>query len=136
MQAQDKNRVLFVNGEEMFARMGKRLLTRHGFQVTTMSSSEEALLLFSGNPCQFDAVVTDQSLPDLTGLELTQKLLHLRPDIPIVLFCGYSDLTDAAVAKAAGCTEYLIKPLGIDNLASSLRIILEDSVKERATCAN
>ena len=127
MTNQNKNKVLFVNNEETIAKMGKRLLSRNGFDVTTMDSSTDALQLFIGNPCHFDAVVTDHSMPDLTGVELTQELLNIRPDIPVVLFCGYSDLIDASWAREIGFREYLIKPLGIDNLASSLKIILADN---------
>ena len=128
MNNQGKNRVLFVNREEMVSKMGERLLSRNGFDVTTMDSGADALRLFIGDPCQFDVVVTDQSMPDLSGAELTKKLLNIRPDIPVVLFCGYGDLVDASWVKAAGFREYLIKPLGIDNLASSLKIILADSL--------
>lgn len=121
---QGKGRVLFVDDEEMIVRMGKRLLSRHGFDVTAMSSSSEALQVFCGNPEQFDVVVTDQTMPDLSGIEFSRELLSVRPDIPVVLFSGYSDLVDALAAKAAGIREYLVKPMGIDSLASSLKRIM------------
>lgn len=127
---QGKGRVLFVDDEEMIVRMGKRLLSRHGFDVTAMSSSSEALRLFCGNPHQFDVVVTDQTMPDLSGIEFSKELLNVRPDIPVVLFSGYSDLVDALAAKAAGIREYLIKPMGIDSLASSLEKIMGEQPSE------
>ena len=124
MSDQGKGRVLFVDDEEMIVRMGKRLLSRHGFHVTAMSSSSEALRVFCGDPERFDVVVTDQTMPDLSGIEFSRELLSVRPDIPVVLFSGYSDMVDALAAKAAGIREYLVKPMGIDTLASSLERIM------------
>jgi CheY-like chemotaxis protein len=82
---QGNERILFVDDEEMLANIGSILLESLGYKVTKKVAAPEALDTFRANPENFDLVITDQTMPDLTGVELSTELLRIRPDIPIIL---------------------------------------------------
>jgi len=117
--------ILFVDDEEMLAMMGGRMLERLGYHVTVKSSSNEALETFKSNPEAFDLVITDQSMPNMSGAELAVGLLEIRPDIPIILCTGYSKKISKEEAKRLGIRKYLHKPLDRKHLANSVREVLE-----------
>ncbi len=87
-------------------------------------SPVEALELFKKNPAAFDLVITDQTMPELTGYELAQQLMQVRPDIPIILCTGYSDLVTAESALAGGIQAFVIKPLNRLAIAETIRKVL------------
>jgi signal transduction histidine kinase/ActR/RegA family two-component response regulator len=120
-----KESILFVDDEEMIAELGKSILERLGYKVTALSSSAEALKLFSGDTSRFDLLITDQTMPELTGLRLCEQLLKIRPDLPIILCTGHSESVDPAAVKAAGIREFLMKPLAKQELASAVRRALD-----------
>jgi len=109
-------RILFVDDEEPITRLGTAILERLGCEVVAFSDSLEALAAFQADPAKFDAVITDQTMPGLTGFELARKLIEIRPDISIVLTTGFSDVVDEAQAKKAGIREFLMKPLTVQDL--------------------
>jgi CheY-like chemotaxis protein len=86
--------------------------------------SQDALQLFSNTPEAFDLVITDLTMPGLTGLELSEGLKNLRPDIPVILFTGYSDQVSKDVAYAAGIDEYCMKPISMRELATVVSRVL------------
>jgi len=94
--------------------------------VTTETSSIAALKLFIADPGRFDVVVTDQTMPNLTGIELARQFIALRRDIPVVLLTGFSHLVDADAAKAAGIREFLLKPLTKREMARTVRKVLDE----------
>ena len=104
-------RVLFVDDEELLAEMGRDMLEDLGYQVTVTTSSSEALELFRTDPGRFDLVITDVTMPEITGVELAREMLVVRPDIPIIMCTGFSHLVDADAAKAAGVRAFTMKPL-------------------------
>ena len=118
-------RVLFIDDEEALMEMGRQLLEKLGYKVTAKNSSVEALSLFMADPGRFDLVVTDQTMPDMTGLELARKLIVLRPDIPIILASGFSYAVDASAAQTAGIRAFVMKPLTKGELARTLRKVLD-----------
>ncbi|MCP4680364.1 MAG: response regulator [Deltaproteobacteria bacterium] len=118
-------RVLFIDDEEMVARMGKRTLSQLGYTVTTMTNSEEALFVFSQDPIRFDIVITDQTMPGLTGIVLAKEMLAIRPDIPIILATGYNEQVDENSSRAAGVRKYVKKPIEIRVLAQIIEQLLE-----------
>lgn len=118
------DRVLFVDDEELLAEMGKDMLERLGYQVTTRRSSLEALATFQNNPDGFDVIITDQTMPGMTGSDLSQRLLQIRPDIPIILCTGYSNLIDEDSSKALGIKEFALKPLTKQVIAKLIRKVL------------
>jgi len=122
---QGDQRILFVDDEEMLAVMGGRMLERLGYHVTVKSSSNEALETFRSSPEAFDLVITDQSMPNMSGAELAVGLLEIRPDIPIILCTGYSKKISKEEAKRLGIRKYLQKPLDRKQLAKFVREVLD-----------
>lgn len=119
-------RILLVDDEELLAALGKDLLERLGYRVTVQLSSHQALTTFQNAPNGFDLVITDQTMPEMTGAELAQCMLQIRPDIPIILCTGYSNLIDEHSAKALGIREFAFKPLSQKLLAKLIRNVLEN----------
>jgi PAS domain S-box-containing protein len=119
-------RVLFIDDEEDVAAIGDQMLTRLGYHVTSRTSSRQALALFRLNPSDFDVVVTDQTMPELTGVELAEEILALRPDMPIIMCTGFSHVVDADSAKAAGIRAFVVKPLSKKEIAQTIRGVLDN----------
>lgn len=109
-------RLLIVDDEESVARFMKDLLESHGSTVTVRTDSDAAFDLFSQDPAAFDLMITDQTMPGLTGVELAQKVLSLRPEFPVILCTGYSEQVDEAKAKALGIRGYLTKPMEVNTI--------------------
>lgn len=119
-------RVLFVDDEESLANLGKDILELLGYEAISTTSSVEALEVFRANPDRFDLVVTDQTMPNMTGMELAKKLLDIRQDIPLILCTGYSELITGEKAREIGIRQFIMKPLGIDDLARIVRKALDE----------
>lgn len=116
--------VLFVDDEEMLTRWGGQLLTYLGYSVVSSVNPHEALELFRDNPSAFDVVVTDQTMPAMSGDVLSRAILEIRNDIPIVLCTGFSHTMTAEKAKGLGIRAFLMKPVNGKSLAVTLRDIL------------
>ena len=93
--------------------------------MTTAADSPEALRLFVNTPDEFDLVITDLTMPQMTGRELAPRLMDIRPDIPVILCTGFSDAIDEQEAKAMGIRGLLLKPAGIHDLHSAIRRAME-----------
>jgi signal transduction histidine kinase len=119
------NSILFIDDEEILANMTKKMLKKLGYKVVVETNSLEALNIFQRQPEKFDLVITDQTMPNMTGMQLSQKLRHLRPDIPIIICTGYSETVCEENIKAAGINDLLMKPFGIGNLAKTIRKVLD-----------
>lgn len=121
-------RVLFIDDEELLAQMGKIMLERLGYHVTVRHSSLEGLATFQNAPDEFDIVITDQTMPDMTGADLARQMMQIRPDVPIILCTGYSNLIDEDSAKALGIKEFVLKPLTKEVVATLIRKVLNGGV--------
>jgi CheY-like chemotaxis protein len=119
-------RVLVVDDERIIVQMTQRMLEGLGYQVTAMTSSVEALQYFQSQPENIDVVITDMTMPHITGSQLAQKLLAIKPDIPIILCTGFSELINENKAKAIGIREYIMKPVVIQELARVVRKVLDE----------
>jgi CheY-like chemotaxis protein len=117
-------RILFVDDEDLLAEIGKDMLERLGYQVTVKQRSFEALEVFQNQPDQFDIVITDQTMPGMTGLDLARRMIQIRPDIPIILCTGYSHLVNEEIAKAQGIKEFALKPMTKSSMAKLIRKVL------------
>jgi two-component system, chemotaxis family, CheB/CheR fusion protein len=117
--------VLFVDDEELLAEMGKEILGDLGYRVTVTTSGSEALVLFRSDPGRFDLVITDVTMPEITGLDLAREMLSVRPDIPIIMCTGFSHLVNADAAKAAGVKAFAMKPLSKREMAKTIRTVLD-----------
>ncbi len=119
-------RVLYIDDEEALTEMGEGLLGDLGYEVTVRNDSVEALALFTADPGRFDLVVTDQTMPEMTGIELARELMALRPDIPVIIATGFSHTVDTDTAGAAGIRAFLMKPLTKGELARTVRKVLDE----------
>jgi PAS domain S-box-containing protein len=117
-------RILFVDDEEPLAHWGQLLLERLGYRVTVRTNGREALEAFRVDPHRFDLVITDQTMPQMTGDILARALRDLRPDLPVILCTGYSHLITAEHAEAKGIDALCLKPLLARDLASTIRRVL------------
>jgi len=104
-------RILFVDDEAILIDMTRTMLERLGYQVTVRSSSLEALTSFQNQPDAYDLVITDQTMPGMTGIDLARRMLQIRPEMPIILCTGYSSLITEDKVKAAGIKGFALKPL-------------------------
>jgi len=121
-----KERILLVDDEVSLVTVGRKQLTRLGYTLTAMTSSLEALAAFEADPMAFDLVITDQTMPVLTGARLAEKLLEIRPGLPVILCTGFSDnLTPEALSKI-GIRELVMKPFRWDEMTALIRKVLEN----------
>ena len=118
-------RILFVDDEEILAEVGQQMLSEYGYSVVKATGGRQALELFRADPREFDLVITDQTMPDLTGKELTAELLQLRPDLPVILCTGYSGQISSDEAQRMGIREYCMKPLNLSQLVRIVRKVLD-----------
>jgi PAS domain S-box-containing protein len=118
-------RILFVDDEESIVYVGRTILERLGYQVETRMNPVEALELFRSQPDQFDLIITDMTMPKMTGYKLIREILNIRPDIPIILCTGFSEKIDEKKAKEIGSADYIIKPLDKRDLAIRVRQVLD-----------
>ncbi len=118
-------RILFVDDEDILVEWAKAALERLGYRVTATTGSAAAYELFATDPAGFDLVITDQTMPEMTGRRLAGKLLHVRPDIPILLCTGHSDDVTPESVRKEGIRELLMKPLSNRELAQAIRRTLD-----------
>jgi PAS domain S-box-containing protein len=114
-------RILFVDDEDSLVDLWQMLLKDLGYRTLATTDSTKALEWFRKQPDQFDLVVTDMTMPGMTGVELAAKMLRIRADIPIILCTGFSELITEEKAKAMGIREYAMKPLNLQSIAQLLR---------------
>jgi signal transduction histidine kinase/ActR/RegA family two-component response regulator len=117
-------RILFIDDEEPIVEMGEGMLEGLGYRVVPRTNGLEALDLFKANPKGFDLIITDQTMPHMTGVELAREMLGIRSDIPIILATGFSQRVDAESAKAAGIRALVMKPLTRSEIAHAIREVL------------
>jgi len=119
-------RILFVDDEPALADIGKLTLESLGYKVRTRYSSIEALELFKNQPEAFDLVITDMTMPKMTGDDLARELMGIRPDIPIILCTGYSSKIDERQAKMIGIRDFVLKPMLRRQIATAIRKVLDE----------
>jgi len=117
--------ILFVDDEPVLVDLAKRMMEGLGYSVDTRTSSIEALELFRNNPDRFDLVITDMTMPGMTGDRLTQRLMEIRQDIPIILCTGYSEHITEERSKMIGIREFVMKPFLKNELAKTIRKVLD-----------
>ncbi len=118
-------RILFIDDEEMLTDVWSRMLSEHGYQVTIETSSTKALEMFQENPEQFDLVISDQTMPELSGKDLIKELLSIRPDLPTILCTGYSNKINGEEAEKLGIKAFCMKPLDLAELVQITRKVLD-----------
>ena len=112
--------ILLVDDEVMLADLGARLLNLLGYEVTARTDSRQALEIFRREPNRFDLVITDQTMPHMTGEQFVTEIRRIRADIRVILCTGFSHLMDADRAQALGIDAFLMKPLELPELAAAV----------------
>ena len=121
---QGRECILFVDDEEALAYLGHALLTELGYEVVALTSSIEALAVFQAAPEHFDLVITDHTMPQLTGEALAQALRYIRPHLPIILCTGFSETITAEKAQTLGIDAFCLKPFVLQDLGHTIRRVL------------
>jgi CheY-like chemotaxis protein len=121
-----KEHILLVDDEVALVRLNKQILERLNYTVTARTSSIEALEAFQANPDKFQLVITDMTMPNMTGDILTRELLKIRPDIPVILCTGFSEKISQMKTDQLGARKLLMKPLIIGDLAEAIRQVLDE----------
>lgn len=116
--------MLIIDDEEDLLTAQGKIFERLGYKVETNSSSISALEAFRKNPDAYDIVITDQTMPKMTGSTLAKELMSIKPDIPIILCTGFSDIVSEEDAKAIGIKEFVMKPIVVREIAEKVRAIL------------
>ena len=118
--------VLFVDDEAAMVNLNQQRLERLGYKVIPQTDPSEALNYFRTHPDEIDLVITDMTMPHMTGDKLAQKMLQLSPNIPIILCTGYSEKINELKAKALNIRKYIEKPVEMETLVQSVREVLDD----------
>lgn len=122
--------ILFVDDEPLLLEWAITTLGKLGYRVTAVNNGPQALTVFSSDPDGFDLVITDQAMPGMTGVDLARELLAIRATVPIILCTGHSETVSGEKAKEYGIREFLLKPLARQELAGTIRRILDTQNKE------
>jgi signal transduction histidine kinase/ActR/RegA family two-component response regulator len=120
--------ILVVDDEKSIADMTDEMLSYIGYRVVSTTSSDTALDIFRSQPGRFDLIITDHNMPRRTGIELATAIFSIRPDIPIMLSTGYSDVRIEDQAKSAGITGLIRKPYALDDLTRKVRGMIDASM--------
>ena len=126
-----KERILFVDDDEEIADMGKEVLEGYGYRVESKTCSEEALEAFRDRPDKFDLIITDMIMPKMTGEELAEESVRIRPDIPIILCTGYDEEIYKERAREIGIKEVIRKPVSRGDLANAIKKALKENVESQ-----
>ncbi|MFQ5627993.1 MAG: ATP-binding protein, partial [bacterium] len=124
-----KEHILFVDDEKEIAKIGKRLLETLGYRVTTCFNGTEALQAFRAEPGRFDLIISDQTMPELTGLKLAVEIKRIRTDIPIILTTGYSEEATPELLDKIGIHSCIMKPFKAYDIANTIHQIFANNTK-------
>ena len=119
-------RILFVDDEKSIVEVGRGMLKMLGYVVIDFTDSVQACEAFKRSPYAYDLVITDMTMPRMTGVELSREVLKVRPEMPIILCTGHSDLMDEDKAKQEGIRRFVMKPLRRRELAHAVRSVLDE----------
>ncbi|MCA9734797.1 MAG: response regulator [Deferribacteres bacterium] len=114
-------RILIIDDDKAVANVIQKILTRLGYQISVLHDSQQALEHFSTDPFQYDLIITDQIMPDMTGLELTRNILNIRPGMPVILTSGYSEKIEPDNLPSLGIKGYITKPATVREIAELIR---------------
>ena len=122
----DNENIMVVDDEPEVAEMLGRMLREQGYRVDEYIDSERALEVFRGKPDDYDLILTDMTMPGMTGRDLAETMLSIRSDMPIVMCTGFSELIDEATAKSLGIREFVMKPVVKTDLSRIIRKVLDN----------
>lgn len=123
--------ILFVDDEPVLADLAEKMLSDRGYSVVSQTNSSDALTLFKEDPYRFDLVITDMTMPGMTGDRLAQEILKIRQDIPVILCTGYTEHMTKERAEEIGIKEFIFKPLNMQALTTAIRKVSDGEQKKR-----
>ncbi len=118
-------RVLLIDDEPSILEALQQMLERLGYKVDARRSSIEALKVFRAAPDEFDLVITDYTMPEMTGADLAKAVMDIRPDVPVILCTGFSEQIDERKSKAIGIRAFVMKPIVVEEMAATVRKVLD-----------
>jgi PAS domain S-box-containing protein len=118
--------ILFIDDEPALVELAQILFESLGYHVTATTSSNEALDLFRNDPARFALVVTDMMMPEMMGDKLAAEMMEIRPNIPVILYTGYSEHISEEKAKSMGIRELILKPFAMRDMSHVIRKILDE----------
>jgi len=121
--------ILLVDDELSVAKLEGQMLSRLGYQVTVKTSSGDALDTFKSNPDSFDLVISDMTMPGMTGDQLSKALLSIQPNIQIIICTGFSERINEEQSKNIGIKGFLMKPVVKAEMAQMVRQVLDQKPK-------
>ncbi|NOY59148.1 MAG: PAS domain S-box protein [Calditrichaeota bacterium] len=124
-----KESILYIDDEEDLVRIAVERFSELGYHITGKTNSVEAMDLFQKDPDAFDLIITDQTMPGLSGKELSERVLEMRPQMPIILCSGYSETITRQEAMKVGIREFVLKPISIFEMPKIVRHILDEKNK-------
>lgn len=116
-----------VDDEELLVRINTKRLESRGYQVIALSDSQQGLEVFREQAEEIDLLITDQTMPGLTGTELAREILQIKPGLPVIMCTGHSDIITEDKALAMGISKYIIKPLRQDELLDVVAEVLKNN---------
>ena len=119
-------RILLVDDEKQIIDIEQQILERLGYKVTPKTDSEEALEEFAAQPDRFDLVITDMTMPKMTGDQLARRMMDIKPQIPVILCTGFNEAITEEKALAMGIDKFVMKPIIKDDLANTIRTVLDN----------
>jgi len=125
--------ILLVDDQRFIVDTGKKILESLGYKVVGQTSSVDALSAFVAQPSKFDLVVTDLTMPKMTGVDLSQAIRKIRPDIPIILCTGYSEELHPQKAQRLGIKKMIMKPFTIKELTHVIEALLKEDLENSTT---
>ena len=124
-------RILLLDDELVQVQSVRAMLSKLGYEVVALTDGQEALTRIRADPQAFDLLITDQTMPHLTGVQLAKEVLGIRPDLPIILCTGFSEAVDANEARALGIREFLMKPYSVREMAETVRRALSGKLEKK-----
>jgi two-component system cell cycle sensor histidine kinase/response regulator CckA len=122
-----RQNILLVDDEVMLLNLGVKILEREGYSVSTYNNPKEALREFEGNPNKYSLLLTDMSMPELSGLDLARVISKITPDLPIIIYTGYQKEIDRFDAESIGVTNIMEKPVARELYVKTIKEAIASS---------
>ncbi|MBF0203465.1 MAG: response regulator [Desulfamplus sp.] len=120
-----EERILFVDDDELIVEMTQDMLERLGYKVESTTNPEYALERFIASPNDFDLMITDMTMPQMSGAKLAERIRQIQPDFPVIICSGYSSLINEETAHEIGLSAYIMKPVSMQEMGETIRNVLD-----------
>ena len=117
--------ILFIDDEEMIVDVSREMLERLGYKVFTETDPVKAIEMFKEGPDKFDLVITDKTMPHMTGFDVVRAIKNIRADVPVLICSGYQEIGDMEKLTALGISQLITKPIRISSLSKAIRDALD-----------